>query len=81
MDKADTMNASMISNQFLKGSSIKELSKIYNVEEITIKKLLIKKFGKNSYLKISRANGGKVVAAKLKDPLYRSKYTIKMSKS
>lgn len=75
------MDISNILIEFLQGSTLREISKKNNIDENTLKNSLIKKLGREKYLKISRSNGGKAVAKKLKDPKYRTRYVTKIRRN
>ena len=75
------MNYSSISAEFLQGITLKEISRKNNIDERILKTVLVKELGRERYLKISRSNGGKAVAKKLKDPNYRNRYVCKMRRN
>jgi len=75
------MNYSDVLFEFLQGTTLKEISRKKGVDERILRTFLIKELGREGYLKISRSNGGKVIAKKLKDPNYRSRYVCKMRRN
>lgn len=72
------MKFSIISRDFIKGSTLNGISQKNHCKKTEIRRFLIHNLGRKQYLKIAHSNGGKAVAKKLRDPNYKARFVSKM---